>query len=207
MVCSLVHQGDVHCLPVSKMGASGYGYSKASRFADPCGLLCRRAPPPLYMREIGANCPLVFWARSRGQNYKVTEKAQNADLAENRRFAQIHPFSWKLKHWKAQIFAENRRFWQKTADFRRLGSFTLGPAPLARPYVLFPSFVRTFPLKTQLFFFGRAIPSLTPKRTNCTLGPKSCVFDVPPKFYRMFETQLSDVSVVKIVQTSRTNGD
>ena len=35
---------------------------------------------------------------------------------------------------KPQISAENRRFSQKTADFRRLGSVTLGPSPLARPY-------------------------------------------------------------------------
>ena len=42
---------------------------------------------------------------------------------------------------RAQETAENRRFSQETADFRRrpagnrrLGSVTLGPSPLARPY-------------------------------------------------------------------------
>ena len=63
-------------------------------------------------------------------------------FAENRRFSQIHPFSWKSQHLegagnrrKPQIFAGNRRFSQKTAGNRRLGSVTLGPSPLARPYL------------------------------------------------------------------------
>ena len=54
---------------------------------------------------------------------KVTERAQNADFAENRGFSQIHPFSWKFKQLegtgnrrKPQILAGNRRFSQKTAD-------------------------------------------------------------------------------------------
>ena len=76
---------------------------------------------------------------------KVTElrwqRAPKTQIfAENRRFLQIHPFSWKVQHLegagnrrKPQIFAENRRFSQKTAGNRRLGSVTLGPSPLARP--------------------------------------------------------------------------
>ena len=79
---------------------------------------------------------------------KVTElwwqRAPKTQIfAENRRFSQIHPFSWKFQHLegagncrKPQIFAENRRFSQKTAGNRRLGSVTLGPSPLARPYCL-----------------------------------------------------------------------
>ena len=62
-------------------------------------------------------------------------------FAENRRFSQIRPFSWKFKHLegagnrrKSQIFVEHRRFSQKTTGSRRLGSVTLGPSPLARPY-------------------------------------------------------------------------
>ena len=50
--------------------------------------------------------------------------------AENRRFLQTHPFSWKFKHVET---AGNRRLPQKTAGNRRLGSVTLGPSPLARP--------------------------------------------------------------------------
>ena len=68
-------------------------------------------------------------------------------FAENRRFSQIHPFSWKFQHLegagnrrKPQIFAENRRFSQKTAGNRRLGSVTLGPSPLARPFFPFWDF-------------------------------------------------------------------
>ena len=66
----------------------------------------------------------------------MTERAQNA---ANRRFSQIHPFSWKFQrlegagnYRKPQIFAENRTFSQKIAGNRRLGSVT---SPLARPYL------------------------------------------------------------------------
>ena len=62
-------------------------------------------------------------------------------FAENRWFSQIRPFSWKYQHLegagnrrKPLIFAENRRFSQKTAGNRRLGSVTLGASPSARPY-------------------------------------------------------------------------
>ena len=76
---------------------------------------------------------------------KVTElrwqrAPKTQTFAENRRFSQIHPFSWKFQHLegagnrrKPQIFAGNRRFSQKTGGNRRLGSVILGASPLARP--------------------------------------------------------------------------
>ena len=71
----------------------------------------------------------------------MTQREPKTEIfAENRRFSQIHPFSWKFQllegagnRRKLQSFAENRRFSQKTAGNRRLGSVTLGASPLARP--------------------------------------------------------------------------
>ena len=59
-------------------------------------------------------------------------KPKTQIFAENRRFLQIHPFSWKFQHLDG---AGNRRFSQETAVNCRLGSVTLGPSPLARPYL------------------------------------------------------------------------
>ena len=69
--------------------------------------------------------------------YKVTDlrwqrEPKTQIFAENRRYLQIHPFFWKFQHLED---AENRRFSQKTAGNRSLGSVTSGPSPLARPYV------------------------------------------------------------------------
>ena len=52
---------------------------------------------------------------------------KNADFCRNRRYSQVHPFSWNFKHLEG-------RFSQKTAGNRRLGSVILGPSPLVRPY-------------------------------------------------------------------------
>ena len=77
----------------------------------------------------------------KGTELRWQREPRTPILAENRRFSQIQPFSWKLKHLegagnhrKLQIFTENRRFLQKTAGDRKLGSVTLGPSPLARPH-------------------------------------------------------------------------
>ena len=71
---------------------------------------------------------------------RCQRKPKTQIFAENHRFSQVHPFSWKFKHLegtgncrKPQIFAGNRRSSQKTAGNRRLGSVTLGASPLARP--------------------------------------------------------------------------
>ena len=79
---------------------------------------------------------LSTWSVLSLAELKVTElrwqRAPRTQIfAENRRFSQIRPFSWKLQHVEG---AGNRRFSQKTAGNRRLGSVTLGPSPLARPY-------------------------------------------------------------------------
>ena len=65
---------------------------------------------------------------------KVTERAQNADF---RRKPQVFADSLPLLeiqafggHRKPQIFARNRRFSQKIAGNRRLGSVTSGAPPL-----------------------------------------------------------------------------
>ena len=69
---------------------------------------------------------------AQGDGSKVTGRAQNTDFRRNRRLLPIPPFSWKLKSLegagnrrKTQIFAANRRFSQKTAGNRCLGSVTL----------------------------------------------------------------------------------
>ena len=61
----------------------------------------------------------------------MTEKLRKPKtqiFAENLRFSQIHPFSWKFEHLEGA--GNRRRFSQKTAGTFRLG----GPSPLARPY-------------------------------------------------------------------------
>ena len=64
--------------------------------------------------------------RAYGDGPKVTERAQNADFAENRRFSQIHPFSWKFQHLEG---AENRRKPQETADHLRSVTFSSALPP------------------------------------------------------------------------------
>ena len=119
----------------------------------------------------------------------MTEREPKTQIfAENRRFSQIHVFSWKFQHLegagnrrKPQIFAENRRFLQKTAGNRRLGSVTLGASPLARPYQFYkktpklyshPNHVSMFLIFPHLCLF---CPSLsfflcvfTSQSLNCT---------------------------------------
>ena len=77
--------------------------------------------------------------QAQGEGTKVTEKAQNADFRRKPQiFAdslllEIPAFGGRRKPQKTADFAENRRFSQKTAGNRRLGSVTLGPSPLAQP--------------------------------------------------------------------------
>ena len=64
----------------------------------------------------------------------MTERTQNADFrifADSPFLLEIPSFGGRRK---PQIFAENRRFSQKTTGNRGLGSVILGPSPLARPY-------------------------------------------------------------------------
>ena len=86
--------------------------------------------------------PIIYQGKliNKGTELRWQRAPKTQIFAENRRFSQIHPFSWKFQHLegagnrrKPQIFAENRRFSQKTAGNRRLGSVTLGASPLARP--------------------------------------------------------------------------
>ena len=71
--------------------------------------------------------------------------AQNADFRRKPQIFADSPLLLEIQAMggrrKPQIFAVNRRFLQKTAGNRRLGSVTLGASPLARPYLLrFDSF-------------------------------------------------------------------
>ena len=71
----------------------------------------------------------------------MTEKAQNADFRrKNRRFSQIQPFSWRFKHLEG---AGNRRFSQKTEDFRRKAQETAdwAPSPEVRHLLLSPDYI------------------------------------------------------------------
>ena len=57
----------------------------------------------------------------------MTESAQNADSRRKPQiFADSPESPGNSSFWRAQIFAENRRFSQKTAGNRRLGSAILG---------------------------------------------------------------------------------
>ena len=85
--------------------------------------------------ERQTNCRRKFsiFQCSSGRAYKGTElrwqrEPKTQIFAENRRFSQIHPFSWKFKHLegagnrrKPQIFSENRRFSQKTRRKPQIG--------------------------------------------------------------------------------------
>ena len=60
----------------------------------------------------------------KGTELRWQREPKTRIFAENRRFSQIHPFSWKFQHSegagnrrKPQIFAGNRRFSQETADW------------------------------------------------------------------------------------------
>ena len=63
----------------------------------------------------------------KGDGAKVTDRAQN-------RFSQIHLFSGNFKRWEGagppQVFAENRKFLQKSAGNCRQESVSLGPSPI-----------------------------------------------------------------------------
>ena len=68
---------------------------------------------------------------------KERERAQNADFRRKPQIFTDSPLLLEIQalggRRKPQIFAENRRFSQKTAGNRRLGSVTLGASPLAQP--------------------------------------------------------------------------
>ena len=70
------------------------------------------------------------------------ERPENADLHRKPQIFADSPLLLEIQAFggrrKPQNFAENRRFSQKTAGNRRLGSVTLGPSPLARPFFALP---------------------------------------------------------------------
>ena len=70
----------------------------------------------------------------KGTKLRWEREPKTQIFAENRRFSQIRPFSWKSKLLEG---AENRKFLQKTEDFRRKPQFGLRhlrSSPEARPY-------------------------------------------------------------------------
>ena len=76
----------------------------------------------------------------------MTENAQNADFAENRRFSQIHPFSWKFKRLegagnrrKPKILAENRR--KPQIGLCHLRCVTFGSALITVTDFIFSEFI------------------------------------------------------------------
>ena len=119
------------------------GASVTRRYAATFGIACHSA-----LANCMANhacmyeCMFVnILGALKGTELRWQREPKTQIFAENRRFSQIRPFSWKFQHLEAagdrrkpQIFTGNRkRFSQKTAGNRRLGSVTLGPSPLARP--------------------------------------------------------------------------
>ena len=74
----------------------------------------------------------------------MTERAQNADFrrkpqifADSPLLLKIQAFGGRRKPQKTAAFRRKpRRFSQKTAGNRRLGSVTLDASPLARPYLV-----------------------------------------------------------------------
>ena len=62
----------------------------------------------------------------KGTELRVTERAQNADFRRKPQIFADSPFSWKFQHLEG---AENRRFSQKTEDFRRKLQETADWAP------------------------------------------------------------------------------
>ena len=73
----------------------------------------------------------------------MTEKAQNEDFRRKPEIFADSPLLLEVEAFGGCrfSFAENRRFSQNTAGNRRLGSVTLGPSPLARPYLRCPSWL------------------------------------------------------------------
>ena len=85
-----------------------------------------RQPPlsePLMQDEKEGGFSLVGEGRAYGDGTKVTERAQNADFRRKPQFFADSPLLLKFK-WrrKLQIFAENRRFLQKTPGNYRKNS-------------------------------------------------------------------------------------
>ena len=71
----------------------------------------------------------IFRARLRGRNQVDRESPKRRFSRKTQIFADS-PLLLEFKHLEG---AGNRRFSQKTAGNRRLGSVTLGASPLARP--------------------------------------------------------------------------
>ena len=100
----------------------------------------------------------------------MTEKAQNADFrrkpqifADSLLLLEIQAFGGRKKPQKTADFRRNRRFSQKTAGNRRLGSVTLGASPLARPYSWDPH--RCYTFSWQLLRV-RIFPKVNPQNTE-----------------------------------------
>ena len=76
----------------------------------------------------------------------VTESAQNADFrrkpqifADSPLLLEIEAFGGRRKPQKTADFRRTPKIVAETAGNRRLGSVTLGPSPLALPYVIMPN--------------------------------------------------------------------
>ena len=56
----------------------------------------------------------IFLGALKGTELGWQREPKTQIFAENRRFSQIHPFSWEIQPFEG---AENRRFSQETADW------------------------------------------------------------------------------------------
>ena len=89
-----------------------------------------RIPPPIFFFSFSSRrqkwkTRFFFTTRFRTElRWQREPKAQI--FAGNRRFLQIHPFSWKFKHLEG---AGSRGIWQKTEDFHRKPQETADWAP------------------------------------------------------------------------------
>ena len=143
------------------------------------------------------NLPFILGAL-KGTELRWQREPKTQIFAENRRFSQIHPLSWKFQHVegagnrrKPQIFAENLRFSQKTAGNCRLGSVTLGPSPLARPYSLmqFSRLKSLWLTRARLLYVGCPLLPLWGPPLPLRRPP----FRLRGLFFRVFQTCLSIV--------------
>ena len=91
-----------HTLETAERAATGLGGVASAPLRDPHEMVCAQSLP-------------IDSVRAKADGTKVAKREPKMQIfAENRRFSQIDRFSWKFKQ-----CAENRRFLQKTEDFRR----------------------------------------------------------------------------------------
>ena len=119
--------------------SSWQGSGASLRMKDPSSAVCVCIYIHIYQKTFLGRVRVTF---AQGA-LKVTElrwqRAPKTQIfAENRRFSQIHPLLLEIPAFGGRRKPQkpgNRRFSQKTAGNRRLGSVTLGASPLARPYL------------------------------------------------------------------------